>query len=214
MAARIEFSRIRPAKPEVIEEDHSMGAGEGWPHESPHVLIASKPVGEQHRGRSRVAVLDDVMPRSDELIPRALLGSSGLIHWGILGIRGLKDGLGNNIWSVSNSVSPHKRPMTFEVLRSDAETVTLALRGELDLSCVDELEHQLHAAFSQHDQRPVVIDFRELTFIDSSGLAALVRARNRASGLRRELRLRGVGGQVRRLLDITSLSSDFTIVAD
>jgi anti-sigma B factor antagonist len=104
--------------------------------------------------------------------------------------------------------------MSFEVLGSEAESVVLALHGELDLSSVDEFERRLEAAISKPDQRPVVIDLRELTFMDSSGLRALVAARNRASDLGRELRLRGVAGQIRRLLDITSLSGDFIIVAD
>jgi anti-anti-sigma factor len=50
--------------------------------------------------------------------------------------------------------------------------------------------------------------------MDSTGLELLVRTRNRAIELGRDLRLKGAHGQVQRLFELASLSSAFTFVDD
>lgn len=50
-----------------------------------------------------------------------------------------------------------------------------------------------------------MVDFGEVTFIDSSGLAALVRAHRNAALRGRRLLLIGVGESTRRVLGITGL---------
>lgn len=74
----------------------------------------------------------------------------------------------------------------------------LALRGEVDLATSSLLEGWLEAA--QTELRPVVVDLSGVTFLDSTGLKALVLARRRG-----ELHVRGEHGVIRTALGITGL---------
>jgi anti-sigma B factor antagonist len=51
----------------------------------------------------------------------------------------------------------------------------LALFGELDISCVERFRESLAKSVADHPD-DVVIDLRSVTFIDSTGLALLLRA--------------------------------------
>jgi anti-anti-sigma factor len=90
--------------------------------------------------------------------------------------------------------------------------IILSLVGELDLATVSRLEAQL-----RNDERPgrvIVADLRELRFIDSSGLQALVRADQR---LRQDGgRLAIVAGslQVQRVFELTGIDRLLEIVED
>jgi anti-sigma B factor antagonist len=80
----------------------------------------------------------------------------------------------------------------------------VALQGELDIVSAYGLAHALVEVAGS----TVVIDMSGLTFIDSSGISALVMARNRilADG-RGQLVLTKPGGIVREALEIVGLSS-------
>jgi anti-anti-sigma factor len=75
------------------------------------------------------------------------------------------------------------------------------VRGELDLASVPLLE-QAVAAF---DARDVIIDCADLTFIDSSGLDAIVRMLDRRRERGGSLMLRNTSPHVRLVLKITGL---------
>jgi anti-anti-sigma factor len=61
-------------------------------------------------------------------------------------------------------------------IEADDGRAVLRLAGELDLSQVDTAESGLRRSLEQRPSDGVVIDLRELTFIDSTGIAFLVRA--------------------------------------
>ncbi len=88
--------------------------------------------------------------------------------------------------------------------------VVLVLGGELDLASSPRLEQALEQAATS-DCDVVVLDLRELEFMDSTGLSVLVRAGQRAetAGLRFGL-VRG-GAQVQRLLNLTGMDERMTI---
>ena len=65
-------------------------------------------------------------------------------------------------------------PLSIEISHA-GRGVVLALEGELDLAGAATLEREL----AQHDEGPVVVDLRGLSFMDSSGLRALVVAERR-----------------------------------
>ncbi|SRR6266508_2841488 len=75
----------------------------------------------------------------------------------------------------------------------DAGGARIALRGELDLGTAGRLERCLADAHERGE--PVLIDMRELTFIDSTGLCALLRARERAEETRCPLTMLRPAGQ-------------------
>ena len=76
--------------------------------------------------------------------------------------------------------------------------------GELDLASSPALEEELDKVVGR---RPVVVDLRELNFIDSTGLSVLVKANQRAVESDTLFALASTGdGQVDRLLRLTGMS--------
>jgi anti-anti-sigma factor len=78
----------------------------------------------------------------------------------------------------------------------------IALTGELDIASVPVLESLLTAA-DQDGARAIVVDLRDLSFVDSSGLHALVRAYRRSEQGGRPLLLVGATPSTRRLCEMT-----------
>jgi anti-sigma B factor antagonist len=83
--------------------------------------------------------------------------------------------------------------------------------GELDLSTVPQLVEALHAL--QLQARLVVLDLRELEFIDSSGVHAIVDASSRARQAERRLVLVRGPSNVDRMFALTG-SSDHLEIRD
>jgi anti-anti-sigma factor len=83
---------------------------------------------------------------------------------------------------------------------------TLSVRGELDLSTAPDLEGPLEEAL-ENDEGSVLIDLSACEFIDSTGIALIVRAWQRLhSGENgRALVICSGNDQVRRVLEITGL---------
>lgn len=99
----------------------------------------------------------------------------------------------------------------------DREThlLTARLRGEVDISSVAQLESALTAATQDFGSGlTVLIDMRELTFLDSSGLHALITFRRDSE--RRHQRLVLVRGprNVQRIFELTSTDAMFEMVDD
>jgi len=88
----------------------------------------------------------------------------------------------------------------------EGDRLVLHLRGELDMSTAAVVVDAATAAFSE--AASVVVDLRGLTFIDSSGLNALVRIR-RLTGESDgpPVTLRAPSDAIRKVLDITGLAT-------
>jgi anti-anti-sigma factor len=83
----------------------------------------------------------------------------------------------------------------------DAGRLVLTVSGEIDLANVGQLEAALDGLIARSDGHPLVIDAHGLTYIDSSGIRALMRAQRRYDhGTRIELR--NVAPAVRRVLEL------------
>jgi anti-sigma B factor antagonist len=82
--------------------------------------------------------------------------------------------------------------------------VRFALRGELDLAHAYTFDEELRRAEARHPSC-VVIDLRELTFLDSSGLARLLAARRRARRLGHRLLLVRGSAAVQRLFALAAV---------
>lgn len=99
-------------------------------------------------------------------------------------------------------------PAPFEVKVGDLEqgVRTISVRGELDLSTAPELEGPLDRAL-ESDEGSVLIDLSQCEFIDSTGIALIVRAWQRLNSGEngRALVLCSQNDQVRRVLEITGL---------
>jgi anti-sigma B factor antagonist len=86
----------------------------------------------------------------------------------------------------------------------------VVLRGELDVAEAANAAAALVVVASGHD---TIVDLEALEFIDSSGLAALVRARHQARRAGFDLLLAAPQQQVRRMLAITRLLDVFVVHA-
>lgn len=84
----------------------------------------------------------------------------------------------------------------------------MALRGELDMGTAPKLEEQLMLV-EQDGVGAVVLDLRDLTFVDSTGLHAFLKAKSRAEENGHRLALVGANDQLRRLLRVTATEGMF-----
>ena len=85
----------------------------------------------------------------------------------------------------------------------------LTLTGEIDLANAEEFLVLAQAMIAECPEARFTIDLSGVTFIDSSGLAMLVRIRRAATDAGMDLRLAGTPPRVRQLLEITGLDGPF-----
>lgn len=100
----------------------------------------------------------------------------------------------------------------FRLERSGDHRVTVvAVAGELDLASSPQLDGELER-ISRSNVELVVVDLRELEFMDSTGISVLVTAHRRAQ--ERGQRLGVVNGrhQVQRLLSLTGVAERLSVV--
>lgn len=90
-----------------------------------------------------------------------------------------------------------------------ADRVTVQIIGEVDLACVDLLAQALGAALSTGC--PVVADCSKITFLDSTGLRALLEARDLAHKSHAGFRLSSVSAAVQRVLELSGTASLFDV---
>jgi anti-sigma B factor antagonist len=108
-------------------------------------------------------------------------------------------------------------PGSFEASTAelDGGVRVVVVRGELDLGTAPELEGPLEQAIAAGE--PLLIDLSECEFIDSTGIAMIVRAWQQLGDGGSEPG-RGVicsgNEQVRRVLEITGLEDSIAIYAD
>lgn len=104
--------------------------------------------------------------------------------------------------------------MTFKVDEDVEEGVALvAVSGELDLTSVDELRTALRTAAATRSPS-VVVDVSDVSFIDSTALAALLRSNDELSSNGVQMVMACSPGSVRRLLTMTSLDDRLILAPD
>jgi anti-sigma B factor antagonist len=94
---------------------------------------------------------------------------------------------------------------------STGRAVTFALSGELDLVSSPIFERASEEQ-ARADVELVVVDLRELNFMDSTGLHTLLRVHRATHDLGRRFALVRGPDQVQRLFDLTGLTETLTIV--
>ncbi|TCO53746.1 stage II sporulation protein AA (anti-sigma F factor antagonist) [Actinocrispum wychmicini] len=91
-----------------------------------------------------------------------------------------------------------------EVVWADGYTVHVAVAGELNLATGDVVLRKL-SSLVDRGYVHLVIDASKVSFCDSSGLGALLRARARASAVAGDLTIRSASPQLRRVLEIAGI---------
>jgi len=111
--------------------------------------------------------------------------------------------------------APNVSPTPFDVANEQiGEVRVLSVSGELDLGTAPQLEQPLEEALATEGS--LLIDLSACEFIDSTGIALLVRAWQRLDGESAQVgtgrfALCGLNDQVRRLLELSGLASSLSI---
>ena len=99
------------------------------------------------------------------------------------------------------------QPFSIESKRA-GELTRVTVIGELDLATSPALKERLDA-LEPDTTRRVVLDLSGVTFMDSRGIAVLMHAAKKSETDGLEFRLSPVDGQVKRVLECTSLLERF-----
>ncbi|MFG3345800.1 STAS domain-containing protein [Streptomyces sp. NPDC048018] len=103
-------------------------------------------------------------------------------------------------------MSEREPNLDVDVVIRDDRTAVLAVGGELDMETADLLGAHLTEQFRQ-GRGHLVLDLSALDFMDSSGLNVLIRAVQKARDAGGDLYLAAPTPAVRRILDITGLTT-------
>ena len=100
--------------------------------------------------------------------------------------------------------------MNVLIHKQDDWTVIKPGTTRLDVQVVPELKDKL-AEIVDSGEHLIILDLRDVNFIDSAGLGAMVYGLRKLGG-RGDLVLAGAGSQIRALLEITRLDQIFDVV--
>jgi anti-anti-sigma factor len=96
-------------------------------------------------------------------------------------------------------------------VRSEGKAAVVVVSGELDLASGPELERALEQ-LADPPTELLVIDLRQVEFMDSTGLSIIVKAHQRFADAGRQLALVRGTSQVQRLLDLTGVAERLPLV--
>jgi anti-sigma B factor antagonist len=104
-----------------------------------------------------------------------------------------------------------EKVLSFEIER-DGDTAIVKCHGRLVAGATEELYQEVKNLLPQ--AKVVVVNLADLTYVDSTGLGALVRLHASARKLGCEFKLLHLGKQLRNLLKLTNLLSVFAQAED
>lgn len=98
-----------------------------------------------------------------------------------------------------------------EIVKTEADgATTLKLKGEIDLHASPTLRAELQACAAE--KTPVLlVDFTDVDYIDSSGLATFIEYVREANTFKGQIALFGLKKKVRTIFDLVRLNELFTI---
>jgi anti-anti-sigma factor len=105
-------------------------------------------------------------------------------------------------------------PLAFTTALTSAGDALISLTGELDLSGTTPLEEEIDRLASEAGVRRVVLDLRELEFMDSTGLRMVALAERKLGAVDRELVLVRGREPVQRVFAITRMDQHLRFVDD
>jgi anti-anti-sigma factor len=89
-------------------------------------------------------------------------------------------------------------------------SVVIELRGDIDGSARDAL----HGAYDEAGPGAMMLDFGQVEYINSTGIALIVGLLARARAESRPVTARGLSAHYREIFEVTRLSDFMTILAD
>jgi anti-sigma B factor antagonist len=89
------------------------------------------------------------------------------------------------------------------------EMTVVRLAGEIDIAAAPDVLALATVALTRPELRTLVLDMGDVTFLDSTGIGALVQVHRLCRDQPAELQLRGLQPRVRQVFDVTALSEHF-----
>ena len=87
------------------------------------------------------------------------------------------------------------------------EVVTACLLGDIDHHTAKEMREEIDAAVQRSQPKALELNFKGVTFMDSSGIAVILKTDRLLRQTGGALALCGVPRQVRRVLDVAGLTN-------
>jgi anti-sigma B factor antagonist len=109
--------------------------------------------------------------------------------------------------------NPRRRLMELST-REDGRVTVLTVRGDLVIGEAESAFKKTVTRLLEEGKVHLLVDLKEVGFLDSSGLGALVRAMTNSQKEGGETKLLHAGPQVKKLLEMTKLDSVFEIYDD
>jgi len=97
--------------------------------------------------------------------------------------------------------------LSVSVRHDAAGGARVSVAGDVDLATVGQLDQGIETAVDADQTTSVVVDLAEVAFLDSSGIASLLKGRRLADGLGKPYWVTGARGIVREVLDLTGVSA-------
>jgi anti-sigma B factor antagonist len=95
---------------------------------------------------------------------------------------------------------------------ADDGRVTVTVSGEIDFSNSDGVARGLRDAVTDWSPPSIEVDLRDATFIDSTGLGALIEGYRAAAAAGADFRVLNPSDTFRRVLTVTGLSDFFGLI--
>jgi len=97
-------------------------------------------------------------------------------------------------------------------MHAEGAAQVVVVHGEVDLATADIVRGELRSAAERADT--VVLDLREVAFMDTQGLAVVIEAQQAAADEGRQFAITRAPDRVHRLFDMIGLTPRLTIVDD
>lgn len=91
--------------------------------------------------------------------------------------------------------------------------VILRLAGELDLQAADGFRQRAEAAMERHDCNRLIVNMKKVSFIDSSGLGAILGRYRRIALRQGRMIIVGPPSHVRAVLEVSGVTRIIPVVA-
>ena len=98
--------------------------------------------------------------------------------------------------------------------RRDGTMATVVPSGEVDLASVGQLEQAIADGVGEQETTTILVDLAEVSFLDSTGIAALLKGRRLADHLGKRYSITGAQGLVSHVLELAGVAAHLAGPAD
>ncbi|HCC35268.1 MAG TPA: anti-anti-sigma factor [Ruminococcaceae bacterium] len=91
-------------------------------------------------------------------------------------------------------------------IENKGDVVTAYLEGELDHHNAKAIREDVDAALDRHSPGLLVLDFREITFMDSSGIGLVMGRYKKLQGTGAQIHITGTSPPIYKVMQIAGLS--------